>query len=373
MTRRVILIILTLVAVPTCMHWCIKSNVKPDQLIDRKIGEVTSVDIEDIFIDLVPAKESITNNELKDHVYWLADDAREGRMSGKKGNTDAAQYIFNEFQSLGLETQYQSFRIPRMNPGPKNEKGDNFTNNIIGVLRGKTDSIIVIGAHMDHIGYGPLMSRTPMRREVHNGADDNASGSAVILELAEAFSQMGQPNHTLVFVCFSAEEMGLIGAKHYVSQAKKSGSEFSLARTVLMVNFDMVGYCKNGRSPVNAYGVSRLPFLHKIALALQSKPEYTFDLNTSSGSGGSDHAIFGNAGVPYVFFHTGGHPYYHTPDDDAHRIDYNGMQLVARFAFELIDKFDKENIGIPVKMTEDRIQLDEIHDHGIKNFPGHTH
>lgn len=299
------------------------------------------------------AKETIKEADLKKHVYWLADDEREGRMSGKRGNVDAATYIYDHFKSYGLETKFQKFMIKRVNPGPKNEVGDDFTSNIIGILRGKTDSAIVTGGHMDHIGYGPSMSMAPGRREIHNGADDNASGAATVLELAEAFSQMSQPKHTLIFICFSAEEMGLIGSQYYVRNPV-----LPLSSTVCMFNFDMVGYY---RGKLYAYGANSVPGMRQIM-----EKENFPNLVTGGGSGGSDHASFGNRGVPNVFFHTGGHPYYHTPDDDANRINYDGMEKVARFAFCVIEDFDRTNSGRQAKVTFDH--LNETHDHGITKF-----
>ena len=170
---------------------------------------------------------------------------------------------------------------------------------------------------------------------------------------------MEKPRHTFVFICFSAEEMGLIGAKYYVSHPV-----FPLNNTVLMVNFDMVGHWKNKKS-ISARGASRIPLISKIVGNLESK--YPFGVQTAGGSGGSDHAVFGNRGIPYVFFHTGGHPYYHTPDDDAHRIDYNGLNLIAKFAFEMIYEYDQKSDGPRVSLDKG-VHLDEVHDHGINKF-----
>src|SRR5690606_12817562 len=104
---------------------------------------------------------SITTEELKSNVYKLADDEWEGRMSGKKGNKLAAAWIKQRFENFGLPTMYDRFSIERMNPGPHNETGDNFTQNIYAWIEGSDpelkDEIVVVGAHMDHIGYGPRM------------------------------------------------------------------------------------------------------------------------------------------------------------------------------------------------------------------------
>jgi len=312
------------------------------------------------FLTITEAKETINREQMKEILWFLASDELEGRMSGKKGNITAAEFIFGKFKSFGLKPQYQKFKIRRLNSGPKNEHGNDYTSNIIGILEGKTNQAIIIGAHMDHIGYGPSMSRDPHRREIHNGADDNASGSTIVLELAKAFSQMKKPRHTLIFICFSAEEMGLIGSKYYVAHPI-----FSLDDTVLMVNFDMVGYWRNSRF-LSAYGAFQIPLITEIVRDLESK--YPFRVDGTSGSGGSDHAVFGNRGIPYVFFHTGLHPYYHTPDDDAYRIDYSGLNLVAKFAFEMIYEYDQKTSDGKKVSLDKGLHLDEIHDHGIHKF-----
>jgi len=316
------------------------------------------------------AIQSITEEECFDMLGWLADDAREGRMSGKRGNVVSAEYIEKEFKSYGLEVTTQRFNIRRMNPGPKNETGDDFTENIIGILRGKSSRQIIIGAHMDHIGYGPQMSRSKAKDQIHNGADDNASGTTVVLELAEAFSQMEQPNHTIVFICFSAEEMGLIGSRHYVSELSKTDK----SNIDLMVNFDMVGWLK-GQTTLTVSGIREIPQLVSICEQLDDKYPFTARAG-SSGSGGSDHAPFGNAGIPYAFFHTGLHDHYHTPTDDTDRIDFKGIAQVAKFAFEMILDFDKAQL-VRKYNVDYPVLNDTIHDHGHPDvsFPtyGETH
>jgi Zn-dependent M28 family amino/carboxypeptidase len=275
-------------------------------------------------------------------------------MSGKRGNISAAKFIKEKFESFGLKTSLQKFKIRRMNPGPKNEIGDDFTHNIIGVLEGKTERQIVIGAHMDHIGYGPSMSRS-RRISIHNGADDNASGTTAVLEIAEAFCKMDKPNHTLVFICFSAEEMGLIGSRYYVKDLKQE----ERTNIDLMINFDMIGYLKGDKDLIIT-GAREVPNLSNIINNIDRN--YPFDAHPArGGGGGSDHASFGNADIPYAFFHTGTHPYYHTPDDDTRRIDFKGLYLVSKFAFEVANEFDKSStntrrVSYPF--------MNDVHDHG---------
>jgi acetylornithine deacetylase/succinyl-diaminopimelate desuccinylase-like protein len=158
------------------------------------------------------ALNSIDANELKKDLEYLASDELEGRMSGKKGNVVAADFIKKKYESFELGTIYHKFNIERLNSGPKNESGDGFTQNIYAWVDGNDpalkDEIIVIGAHMDHIGYGPSMSRS-RRIAIHPGADDNASGTVATMQIAKAFSLLkDKVKRTVVFQSYSAEERG---------------------------------------------------------------------------------------------------------------------------------------------------------------------
>lgn len=314
------------------------------------------------FLNREEAKSTITDKDGREFLNWLADDAREGRMSGKKGNIQSADWIESKFKSYNLQTIRQKFNIQNLNPGPNNEIGTGYTENIIGIIAGKSDRQIIIGGHMDHIGYGPSMSRSRTRNEIHNGADDNASGTTSVIELAEAFSKMEKPNHTLVFICFSAEELGLIGSRYYVSKLSKDDKN----KIDLMVNFDMVGWLKQQKS-IKLSGVQRIPELLNIISTLNNKYPFSVIAGNDS-SGGSDHAPFGNAGIPYAFFHTGLHDHYHKPSDDVDKIDFEGLTLINQFAFEMIDLFDKSDLHRVSSI--DYPELNEtIHDHGHNEVP----
>jgi hypothetical protein len=293
-------------------------------------------------VSVADAKASITEEECRTILTWLASDAREGRMSGKTGNKDAALYIQREFESYGLKTSTQQFRISRMNPGPKNETGDDFTNNVIGILPGETDRQIVVGAHFDHVGYGPRMS-TDGITGIHNGADDNGSGTTALLEVAEAFGKLGRQKHTLVFIGFSGEEMGLIGSRAYVAALNRD----QISKIDLMVNFDMVGYLKDQKT-LPALGARRVTGLVDIIARIDDT--YPFKvIPAGEAPGNSDHASFGNEGVPYVFFFTGLHANYHKVTDDADKIDYVGLKGIAQFGFEMIAEFDKTGPSSRIK------------------------
>lgn len=263
---------------------------------------------------------SIKEIELKKDLEYLASRELEGRMSGKKGNVLAAEYIQKAYESYGLKTMYQKFNIQRMNPGPKNETGDDFTQNIYAWIEGNDpilkDEIVVIGAHMDHIGYGPQMSRS-RKIDIHPGADDNASGTVALMEIAQAFSMLkGKNKRTVVFQSYSAEEMGLIGSRYYCNNPTFPQSSPNINKHIFMLNMDMVGYLGKGKYAVAfSAGESSVDISTIID---ELVPKYSFAKSiTSRGSGGSDHASFYNKKVPIAFLHTGLHDYYHTPEDTA--------------------------------------------------------
>lgn len=281
------------------------------------------------------ARKLITVDKNKEFLYWFADDAREGRMSGKKGNREAAEFIKKKFELFGLQTSYQKFPIRRMNPGPNNETGDDFSQNVIGILPGKTNRVITITSHVDHVGYGPQMT-LDNKVGIHNGADDNGSGCTGVVALAEAFSKAPKLEHTLVFITFSGEEMGLVGSKYYV----KSLSKEKVQEIDLMINFDMIGRLSN--NTCQAIGARKNPKLMEVFGKLQDQHRITFEPSTGDNDNGSDHAPFRDAGVPFCFFFTGMHKDYHRVSDKPDTINYEGLTNIVRFAFDVVASYDKK-------------------------------
>lgn len=318
------------------------------------------------------ALEGIKEEEIKTNLYYLASDELEGRMSGKSGNIKAAEFIKEKYESYGLPTEYDKFEIDRVNPGPKREEGDDFTQNIYAWIDGNDpavkDEIVVIGAHMDHIGYGPSMSRAPNRREVHNGADDNASGTVALLEIAKAFSRLrGEVKRTVVFQSYSAEEMGLIGSRHYCDHPTFPKDSPSIRKHVMMVNMDMIGRLNGGFFAVGWGAGESSVDISRIIDELNNKYPFARKI-TSRGSGGSDHACFYNKHVPVAFLHTGLHPHYHTPDDDADKINFQGMEQISKYAFELAWKVCQGETAPKFNLASFK-EMEYTHDHGNSEFP----
>jgi hypothetical protein len=210
--------------------------------------------------------------------------------------------------------------------------------NVIAMLEGSDPLLkheaVVIGAHYDHLGRGEFGSLAPDRRgEVHNGADDNASGTAGLLELARAFAQQPRPRRTLLLVAFSGEEAGLVGSREYVADPR-----VPLASTVAMVNLDMIGRLRS--NTLFVFGTETSPDFP--ALVRRAADASQVGVNLTQGSfSPSDQTSFVARGVPVLFFFTGNHGEYHTPDDDADRIDSAGeagvLAVVYRTVRELLD------------------------------------
>lgn len=209
--------------------------------------------------------------------------------------------------------------------------------NVIAMLRGAgdlADQYVVVGGHYDHVGMGGPGSLAPGTIAVHPGADDNASGTVSVLELArslaEAYAEADpeQPRRTLLFMAFTAEERGLLGSRHYVRYPR-----FDLASTVAMVNLDMVGRMDQNRLTV--YGTGTATEFPAMIERLNAK--HGFELESiAAGQGPSDHASFFREGIPVFHFFTGLHGEYHRPSDTAERINIEGIDRTVGMVEELV-------------------------------------
>jgi Zn-dependent M28 family amino/carboxypeptidase len=206
--------------------------------------------------------------------------------------------------------------------------------NIVGVLPGsdaaKASEAIVVGAHYDHVGVGGLLSVSPDRTgEIHNGADDNASGTAAIIEMARAARQdRTRFPRTLVFIAFAGEERGLLGSAVYAMEPT-----VPIARTIAMLNLDMVGRANGG---VDISGLETSPSIEADLRAAQQAAGVKLTVRRQGpGAGRSDDSSFINRGVPAINFFTGFHADYHRPGDDWEKVDADGTARIAALALEL--------------------------------------
>lgn len=244
------------------------------------------------------------------------------RAGGGNGLADVEQQIDATFQPASRPLQNVSATVS-VDLKPAVVESDN----VIGRLPGKgdlADQTLVIGAHYDHVGMGGFASLAPGTIAVHNGADDNASGTATMLASASILSQRLQsvPSHrTILFIAFTGEERGLLGSQHYVQHPVRP-----IETTAAMINLDMVGRLSDNELTV--YGTGSATQLERIVD--QTNTEFRFDLfKVPSGYGPSDHQSFYRSGVPVLFFFTGLHNDYHRPSDDFDKIDFGNLTRIT--------------------------------------------
>lgn len=280
--------------------------------------------------------QEIEINQLQKHIYYLSSDQMKGRGTGSKENKKAAKYIAKNFKKLGLKPLgtdgfYQDFtaKVKRVIVKDSIRKA----RNVIGFLDNKAEKTIVIGAHYDHIGEGKQGSSLAENSVgiIHNGADDNASGIAGLLELAKHYTSNGvvEPFNFL-FIAFGAEELGLVGSRHFVANPT-----IDLSIIHWMLNMDMIGRF-NPNQGVSIIGYGSSPIFESIYSTFdQSK--FIKNYTGYEGRGGSDQTSFYEKNIPVLFFHTGGHPDYHRPTDDADKIDYHSLKEILLLEKAFID------------------------------------
>lgn len=231
------------------------------------------------------------------------------------------------------------------------------TNNVLGVLPGKgplAEETVIVGAHYDHVGMGGNGSLAPGTIAVHNGADDNASGTVAMLAIAkQAISELASKasRRRLVFIGFSGEERGLLGSKHYVKQPR-----FPLEDTVSMINLDMVGRLNDNELTV--YGTGSGENFDSMVDRLNEKQATPFKLfKMSSGYGPSDHQSFNEAGIPVLFFFTGIHNDYHRPSDDFDKINFGGLTRITDIVSDVVSELATQESRPVFAETDKRVQI----------------
>lgn len=283
---------------------------------------------------LEAALETIRASEAQRHVEVLADDALEGREAGSRGGLAAGTYLVKHLTAAGLK--------------PAGDSGSYFQifgagyRNLLAILPGSdpklADEYLVVGAHYDHVGYGNRANSFGPFGYVHNGADDNASGTAGLLELIEAFASLPErPRRSILFAFWDGEEKGLLGSLHWLAHPT-----LPLEKVKFSYNVDMIGRLRGEKCEVlgsrTAAGfrqiVSRQNEAEKLAL------DFTWELKANS-----DHHPFFARGIPVLMFHTGLHDDYHRPSDDVDGISSEGISRVARLSFRVLaDLADAEKM-----------------------------
>jgi hypothetical protein len=268
-------------------------------------------------------------------VTYLSSDLLRGREAGTSYEQLAAQYIASRFKALGLKpaagnnSYEQVFDFTyKSDPHGSGKKEARKGRNVVGFLDHKAKNTVVIGAHFDHLGMGHFSSLHTGGEAIHNGADDNASGVACMLYLAERLKDKAYKNNNYLFVAFSAEELGLVGSKYFAEHLPMPKEKINY-----MFNMDMVGRL-NAEKVLAVMGTGTSPTWNTV---LANTDKQGLQLKTSeSGIGPSDHTSFYLIDLPVLAFFTGQHTDYHKPSDDAELLNYDGIAQVGDLMLALI-------------------------------------
>ena len=275
----------------------------------------------------------------------MSSDDLEGRATGSDGERIAASYISKRFKELNVEAKGSidylhpfSFK-PKSHPHEEIKFNDSLKNNgitgnnVIGFIDNNSLNTIVIGAHYDHLGFGDEGSLyRGSETKIHNGADDNASGVSLMLDLAGKLLDINKNNNYL-FIAFSGEEMGLLGSNFFVKNPTVDISSINY-----MINMDMVGRLNDEKS-LAIYGLGTSPIFKQ---TIKSNNKVFKIIENESGVGPSDHTSFYLQDIPVLHFFTGQHEDYHKPTDDAEKLNYEGMNAISNYIFDIITDLDNE-------------------------------
>ena len=273
-----------------------------------------------------------SSGKMMEHIEFLASDKMKGRELGSAEIDTAAEYIANQFEAYGLTpgsddgTFFQTFEKAF------HGKGNLTIKNVIGIIPGVNPELkesVVISAHYDHLGLGWPDVRKGNEGKIHNGADDNASGVAVLLELAKSMGSSSKPGRTIIFVAFSGEEAGLVGSKYFVENYKKYPADKILAN----LNFDTVGRLfENKIMILNGNSAKEWKFIFM-------GTEYTTGISAeiiTQELDASDQVSFIEKGIPAIQFFSGPNEDYHKPSDTIDKIDQDGLVKIATVGKEVV-------------------------------------
>lgn len=291
--------------------------------------------------------QNINTDNLRKHITYLASDKLEGRLPSTKGEKLAIKYIEKQFASYKLqpkgEKKFQQKFSYSITTNP--HEGLQATGiarqgtNVIGFLDNQAAYTVVIGGHFDHLGKGHNISALDTdKNAIHNGADDNASGTAGVLELARYFSSNNiKEKYNFLFICFSAEEDGLVGSKYFSNHPTIDESKINY-----MINMDMIGRLDPKTRKLLIYGLGTSPGYGGLIDTVHNKFKIVID---SSGVGPSDYTSFYLKNIPVLAFFTGQHSDYHKATDDVEKINFSGETEVLEYIISLINKLnDKDKL-----------------------------
>lgn len=295
------------------------------------------------------ALNTISEQNAKAYINFLASDAVEGRGAGSDMGAVVAEYLTSHLISLGIKPLYDSYSqsFEAYNEDFQKKKRysvepDSITKykqgvyrvlnmkNILGMIPGKiTNEYVIVGAHYDHLGKDDALAND----KIYNGADDNASGVSAVMQIAKAFAESGkQPLRNVIFAFWDGEEMGLLGSKYFTYNC------LFLNQIKGYLNFDMIGRNQNENNPehvVYFYTASHPVFENWLK---DDIAEYKFDLKPDYRAwdkpiGGSDNGSFAQHDIPIIWYHTDGHPDYHKPSDEYSKINWHKLVDITKASF----------------------------------------
>jgi hypothetical protein len=283
---------------------------------------------------------SVSIKQLSADLNFLASDALKGRGTGSAEELKAAQYIADVFKTCGLKPINGSFLKPftfKRSSNPHDTatgKGPELTgHNVLGYLDNKAPYTIIIGAHYDHLGLGHDHNSLDANPEgkIHNGADDNASGTAGVLELARFFTKNKRTEvFNILFMCFSGEELGLLGSKKWCEKP-----DLNFNGVNYMINMDMIGRLNDSTQKLMVYGVGTAPDWVSLLESVRGTLVLKLD---SAGIGPSDQTSFYLKQIPVLHFFTGQHSDYHKPSDDVEKLNLQGEAKVLDYIIRVIER-----------------------------------
>ncbi|WP_121666049.1 M28 family metallopeptidase [Mesonia aquimarina] len=267
------------------------------------------------------SQETITEKELENHIQFLTADSLAGRFPGTKANEQVVDYLVNDFKSNNIPTLIQEFEAEL-----RKDTTSGTTWNVLGLVEGNDSilkkEVIILGAHYDHLG--------KKDDSIYHGADDNASGTAALLEIAEKIiAHKNNLKRSLVFIAFGAEEQGLLGSQFFVENPI-----VPIENIKLMINMDMLGSL-NEKSHVYMGGAGTFPEGEKLMRNL-GKPNNINPVVHAGSVGGSDHVSFYKKEISVLGIHTGGNEHYHKPTDTIETLNISGEVNVANYIYQAI-------------------------------------
>lgn len=305
-------------------------------------------------------EEKTIDISMKDDVKILASDSLRGRRTGTSYEQMAAEYLAKRFKDLELDPKgtngyFQEFSFAdKSDPHReikfvnKSEDGTITGTNVIGFMDNNAETTIVIGAHYDHLGMGGEGSLyRGETKAIHNGADDNASGVAVMLNLVKELQNKNTHNNYL-FISFSGEELGLLGSNYFVKNPT-----INLENINYMINMDMVGRL-NEEKVLAVFGVGTSPIFSQTLFS--NKTDFSIT-EKESGVGPSDHTSFYLMDLPVLHFFTGQHEDYHKPSDDIEKLNFEGMEDITQYILAVITDLDD---GPKLKFRKTKNESDEV-------------